>query len=95
MEFLAGPSLAIFKVINWAKFVLLNTVCQKRYENRGFSTFLAYKENCARVQIFKVINWAKLAFFLDPQLGPVNNFDLAQLTTLKNGHFVFWLLKMC
>ena len=37
--------------------------------------------------MFKVINWFKLAFFLDPQLGPVNNFDLAQLITLKNRHF--------
>ena len=31
-----------------------------------------------------------LAFFLDPQLGTVNNFDLAQLIVLKNGHFLFF-----
>ena len=49
------------------------------------------KENCA--QIFKVINWAKLALFSDPQFGPVNNFDLAQLTTWKMVIFVFLLLK--
>ena len=41
-----------------------------------------------RAQIFEVIKWAKLAFFLDPQLGPVNNFDLAQLITL-----IFCFLK--
>ena len=35
------------------------------------------------MQIFKVNNWAKLGFFLDPQLGPVIDFNLAQLLTLK------------
>ena len=36
-----------------------------------------------RTQIFKVNNWAKLGFFLDPQLGPNIDFNLAQLLTLK------------
>ena len=41
-----------------------------------------------RAQIFKVINWAKLAFF-GPQTWPINNFNLAQLITLKNVFFRF------
>ena len=49
-----------------------------------------------RAQIFKVSNWSKLAFFWHPQLGPVTDFDLDQLLTLKNGHFSFFLLlKKC
>ena len=43
-----------------------------------------------RAQIFKVINWAKLALFWSPKLGPVNNFNLAQLITLKNLYFGFF-----
>ena len=54
--------------------------------------FLKFRK--LRAQIFKVINWSKLAFFLDPQLVPVNNFDLDQLITLKNGIFLlFFALK--
>ena len=43
--------------------------------------------------VFKVINWSKLAFFLDPQLGPVYYFDLDQLITWKNGIFFFCFQK--
>ena len=42
------------------------------------------------MQIFKVNNWAKLGFFLDPQLGPVIDFNLAQLLTLKMVIFSFF-----
>ena len=59
---LSGPSLAFWGVIIWAKFVFLqNTVCQKHYKIRGFSTFFFEKK--LRAQIRGVIIWAKLAIF--------------------------------
>ena len=36
-----------------------------------------------RAQILKVINWSKLAFFLDPQLGQVNNFELGPVNNFE------------
>ena len=87
VELLTGPSLGVLKVINWSKFVFYqNIVCQKHYKIGDSAHFLL--KNIARA-ISKVINWSKLAFLLDPQLGPINNFDLDQSTTLKNGIFVF------
>ena len=96
MELLPGPSLAIFKVINWAKFVFFffffYIVCQNTIR-LGFEHIFIKRKS--RAQIFKVINWAKLAFFFVPQLGPVNNFDLARLITLKFCNFCFICFKKC
>ena len=93
VEAVTGPSLGVFKVSNWSKFVFCQSiVCQKHYKIGGFSPFLNKQ---LRAQIFKVSNWPKLAFCLDPQLGPVTDFDLDQLLTLKMFVGVFLLLKMC
>ena len=39
VESITGPSLAVFKVNNWAKFVKNNSFCQKHYKHWGFRTF--------------------------------------------------------
>ena len=92
VELLTGPSLAIFKVINWAKFVFKRTLfVRKHYKIEVSAHFLIKRK--LRAQIFKVINWAKLAFF-GPQTcaqlitltWPVNNFE-------KMVFYVFLLLK--
>ena len=94
-ELLTGPSLGVFKVINWSKFAFFKTLLvKKQYKYMGFSTFLKIKKNCAR-KFPKLLIGPSWPFVLDPQLGPVNNFDLDQLITLRNGIFVFSLLKMC
>ena len=64
VELLIGPSLGVFKVIDWAKFVRCLTLFIKTLFKFGFQHIL-YKKKL-RAYIFKAINWAKLAFFLDP-----------------------------
>ena len=88
-----GPSLGVFKVNNWAKFVFLNRLCKKPIQIGVSAHFLKIKS----AQIFNVNNWAKLGFFLDPQLGPIIDFNLAQLLTLKMVFFysIFLLFKKC
>ena len=71
VELLTGPSLAIFKVINWAEFVFIKTLFVK-HSKIGFQ-HIFIKRNL-RAQMFNIINWAKLAFFWTP--------NLAQLITL-------------
>ena len=83
VESIAGPSLGVFKVNNWSKFVKKKVFVKKHYKIGVSAHFLKSKK---RAQIFKVSNWSKL-FFFGPQLGPVIDFNLAQLLTLKNGHF--------
>ena len=69
MELLSGPSLAILKVIKWAKFVF-NTDCQNTtkygvsaiFQKKGHAIFNGY-----------YTNGAKLAFLIWHQLGPVSN----------------------
>ena len=85
-------------VISWSKFGLFNsyylvqffgfkTVSQKHYKI-GFQQI--FEKMCT--QIIIVIIWSKLAFLFG-QLGPDNNPTLDQITTIKNGHFLFFVFK--
>ena len=93
-------------VVIWAKFGLLrcyylgqvcflqNTVCQKHYKNRGFSTF-CFEKNCAR-KFEVLLSGPSWPFLSCSQLGPDNNTYLAQIITPQNGYcFQFFALKMC
>ena len=93
-------------VIIWAKFGLLrcyylgqvcflqNTVCQKHYKYRGFSTFFG-KKNCAR-KFEVLLSGPSWSFLRCSQLGPNNNTYLAQIITPQNAFFLFvLLLKIC
>ena len=91
-----GPSLGFSKVIIWAKFVffLKTLLAQKHYKNRGFSTFFL-KKKCAQ-KFAKLLSGPSWPFLCCNKLGPDNNINLAQIITLQNGHFFFFLLlKMC
>ena len=92
---LSGPSLAFWGVIIWAKFVFLqNTVCQKHYKHRGFSTFV-FEKNCAR-KFEVLLSGPSWSFLRCSQLGPNNNTYLAQIITPQNAFFFnFLLLKIC
>ena len=84
-------------VIIWAKFGLLrcyylgqvcflqNTVCQKHYKIRGFSTFVLEK-NCAR-KFEVLLSGPSWSFLRCSQLGPNNNTYLAQIITPQNAFF--------
>ena len=91
VELLSGPSLAFSGVIIWSKFVFLNTVCQKHYKNRGFSTCFE-KKSCAQKNS-GVIIWSKFAFLKRTQLGPDNNPYLDQIITPQMYFFVFCCFK--
>ena len=66
VESITGPSLGVFKVNNWSKFVFFTkkAFVKKHYKNRGFSTFLKIKK---RTQSFsKSITGPSWAFFGPP-----------------------------
>ena len=51
VELLIGPSLGVFKVINWSKFVSFKTLFVKKdHKNMGFSTFFKTRK-IARVNV--------------------------------------------
>ena len=80
-------------VRDWAKFGHfqsqgLGQVCflktgyvTKPYKNRGFSTFFKIKKK-ARAN-FQSQGLGQVVLFLDPQLGPIPDFNLAQSLTLE------------
>ena len=74
---------------------LQNTVCQKHYKNRGFSTFFLEKKNCAR-KFEVLLSGPSWSFLRCSQLGPNNNTYLAQIITPQNAFFfVFFAFKIC
>ena len=87
-------------VIIWSKFCLLrgyylaqvcffNTVCQRHYKNRGFSTFVVTKK--LRAQNSGVVIWSECAFLKRTQLGSDNNPYLDQIITPQTVFWYFWL----
>ena len=44
VELLTGPSLGVFKVINWSKFVFFKTLFVNKHYKMGFWRIFAYKK---------------------------------------------------
>ena len=94
MELLSGPSLGFLIVIIWSKFVFEHCL-SKRYKNTGFNPFLN-KNNCAQNSNGYCLVQVCLFVWTPQKIGPDNNPYLDQMTTIKNGPFLFFLLlKMC
>ena len=98
VELLSGPRLALFKVINWPKFVFFSKtpIAKKHYKNRGLSPFFVEKKNCAQ-NIWKLLPGPSWRFLRRSQLGPDNNFQLGPDNNFQKCHFFcnFLLRKMC
>ena len=90
VKLFSGPSLGFSKVIIWAKFVFTKTLLAQKHYKIGVSAHFLKKKVCTKIP--KLLSGPSWPFLCCNKLGPDNNINLAQIITLENGHFFFFLL---